>query len=278
MERSSASFRSGRFRAPTRSATNAGLMPSMAFVKHNDESRNAFPTGMVSVAGFGVDYSQDSTFSLAARFSRPSRRPAWASARSIELRMMKVPVGISRMLTDPLSMGGPVVPALSMLREAPAPFSTPLNTDGGLSARYMSASSTAKAFGVGADLGLHYQLSRELAVGAAYHSPIRFGTFHWNAADAGNNVHRLGFRMDMPLVVSMGTGYSHVDGTLLAVDARWINYANTGGFSESGFDPDGSVAGFGWRNTWTAPAIVRRHITAGITRMLSPKQAVHLVF
>ncbi len=289
------------------------MMPSFALVKNNQGSRNAFHFGVISVAGFGVDYPQDSTFSNAILTPQPPAGMGFGGIDS-SYAMMKAPIGMSRIITDRLSIGASVVPALSMLHVAPAPFSTPVSTDGGLSAQYPLASRTAKAVGLGADVGLHYQLSRTLSVGVAYHSPIHFEAFHWNAADRENNSHRIGFRMDMPELVSMGAWYSPASGTLLAVDARRIDYANTRGFAASGFNPDGSVAGFGWRNIWTvgggiqqkiasklavrlgyhyrqnpipaslsffnvsAPAIAQHHITAVISRILSRKQELHLVY
>lgn len=297
----------------TQSATNAGAMPSFAFIKHGPKSRNAYHIGIISVAGFGVDYPQDSTFQNAIL---TPQAPAGMGFGAIDssYAMMKVPVGISRMVTNRLSIGVSVVPALSMLKVAPAPFAAPVSTDGGRSAQYLSASNTSKAAGIGGDIGMHYQVARNVTFGAAYHSPMRFANFQWNTLDAANQKHIVQFRMDMPQFVTMGIGVTPSPRTLLAADVRWINYANTQGFSASGFNPDGSVAGFGWRNIWTAgggvqqkagknfyfrlgynysqnpipaalsffntpaPAIVQHHITAGLTKVVSPKLAMHLVY
>lgn len=296
----------------TQSATNAGAMPSFAFVKHGPKSRNAYHMGLVSVAGFGVDYPQDNTFHNAIL---TPQAPAGMGFGAIDssYAMMKVPIGISRMVTSRLAIGVSVVPALSMLKVAPAPFAAPVSIGGG-AAQYLSASNTSKAAGIGGDVGVHYQLGRTVSLGAAWHSPMRFAAFQWNALDASNQPHTVRFRMDMPQFVTMGIGVTPAAGTLLAADVRWINYANTQGFAASGFNPDGSVAGFGWRNIWTAgggvqqrvarkyflrlgynysqnpipaalsffntpaPAIVQHHITAGLTKVLSPRLAIHLVY
>lgn len=297
----------------TESATNAGAMPSFAYVKHGPGSRNALHVGLISVAGFGVDYPQDNTFHNAIL---TPQAPAGMGFGGIDssYAMMKVPIGVSRMVANRLSIGVSLVPALSMLKVAPAPFAAPVSTDGGRSAQYLSASNTSKAAGIGGDLGVHYQASRTVALGAAYHSPMRFAAFNWKAQDAAGQSHAVSFRMDMPQFVTMGIGVTAAAGTLLAADVRWINYANTRGFSASGFNPDGSVAGFGWRNIWTAggglqqkvgrkfflrlgynysqnpipaalsffntpaPAIVQHHITGGLTRAVSPKLDLHLVY
>jgi len=297
----------------TQSATNPGMMPAFTYLRHAPKSRNSFHIGLISMAGFGVDYPLDTKFQNAILTPQPPAGMGFGAIDS-DYAMMKVPIGASRMITDRLSIGVSIVPALSMLHVSPAPFAAPVSTDGGRSAQYLSASSTAKAAGVGGDVGVHYQLFKSVAVGAAYHSPIRFAAFNWNAADADGNTHKIAFRMDMPQIVSMGIGVTPKEGTLLAVDARWIDYANTQGFSASGFKADGSMAGFGWRNIWTvgggvqqrvarnvhvrlgynysqnpipsaqsffntpAPAIVQHHITAGVTKVLSHKNSVHLVY
>ena len=297
----------------TQSATNPGLMPSFAFVKHTPDSRNAFHFGVIGLAGFGVDYAQDGTFSNPILTAQPPAGMGFGGIQS-SYSLMKVPIGVSRMLTDRLSVGVSAVPALSMLRVTPAPFAAPVSTDGGQSAQYLSAVKTSKALGMGADVGLRYELAESVSLGVSYHSPIRFREFQWNTADAANSPREIRFRMDMPALVTMGISIKPAEGTVFAVDARWIDYQHTRGFKDSGFLSDGSVAGFGWQNIWTvgggvqqnlgkktmiragynfsqnpipsslaffntpSPAIVQHHLTAGITRSLNKSVAMHLVY
>jgi long-chain fatty acid transport protein len=53
--------------------------------------------------------------------------------------------------------------------------------------------------------------------------------------------------MDYPAIFSLGLGYSTGD-VDLALDFRRVDYENTDGFSETGWTPTASVAGFGWEN------------------------------
>ena len=55
------------------------------------------------------------------------------------------------------------------------------------------------------------------------------------------------FQMDYPAIFSLGLGYSIGD-VDLALDFRRVDYENTDGFSETGWTPTASVAGFGWEN------------------------------
>ena len=120
--------------------------------------------------------------------------------------------------------------------------------------------------------------------------------------------------MDMPAVTSMGIGYRPTQSTVVAIDARFIDYEGTQGFHGGSFQPDGSVDGFGWSNIWAfgggveqklsevwrvrggynysqnpipdelaflntpAPAIVQHHLSAGFTRSLSAKMDMHMVY
>ncbi len=108
--------------------------------------------------------------------------------------------------------------------------------------------------------------------------------------------------MNLPQVVSVGAGISPAKNTRIGIDARWLNYATTAGFDEAGYNDDDAVSGFGWKNIWTlgggvqqniskstrvmmgynfsqnpvpdkytffntpAPAIVRHHVTGGLTQ------------
>ena len=53
--------------------------------------------------------------------------------------------------------------------------------------------------------------------------------------------------MDYPAILSFGLGYSKSDFDF-ALDYRMVDYENTDGFSETGWTPTASVAGFGWDN------------------------------
>jgi long-subunit fatty acid transport protein len=89
-----------------------------------------------------------------------------------------------------------------------------------------------------------------VSIGLAYHSPIWFQQFTWNRKDLTGASHTLNLQINLPQLLSMGAGISPSKKTHIGVDARWFNYANTAGFSKAGFNPDGSVAGFGWNNIW----------------------------
>ncbi len=56
--------------------------------------------------------------------------------------------------------------------------------------------------------------------------------------------------VDLPSITSFGAAYSGINRLIWAVDVRYFDYADAAGFNGSGFRPDGSVAGLGWRSVW----------------------------
>jgi long-chain fatty acid transport protein len=50
------------------------------------------------------------------------------------------------------------------------------------------------------------------------------------------------------MIVSTGVAYRGFERWLLEADFRYVDYANTAGFRESGFDASGALRGLGWRS------------------------------
>jgi long-chain fatty acid transport protein len=245
----------------TVSHRDASFMPGLAFIYRPEGSRSAYHIAMLSVSGFGVDYDANTNFSNPILTAQPPNGFGFGRIRS-NYALLEVPIGTSRLLTKKLSVGASVVPSFSMLQVIPAPFAAPV-TAGSATPYYMSAGNNAPALGMGASAGLHYAINRAVSVGLAYHTPIWFQEFNWNRKDLAGGLHTLKFQMNLPQILSMGVGISPSGKTHLGVDARWFNYANTAGFAKSGFNPDGSVAGFGWNNIWAVGGGVQQQVMAG---------------
>ena len=296
----------------TVSHRNASPMPGLAFIYHPLASRNAFHFALLAVSGFGVDYEPSTNFSNPILTAQPPNGFGFGKIKS-NYSLLEVPFGVSRTITKKLSVGISVTPAFSMLKVIPAPFAAPV-TAGSTMPYYLSAATNAKALGIGATAGLQYEFNSVVSAGVAYHSPVWFQEFNWKSKDLTGVTQTLHFQMNLPQLVTMGVGVSPAKGTRIGVDARWFNYHSTSGFDEAGFDPDDSVAGFGWRNIWTAgggvqqqirsttkvivgynysqnpipvkyaflntpaPAIVQHHLSGGIVQKLSDQWDLNLTY
>lgn len=242
----------------TVSRRDMSVMPGLAFVYHPQGSANAYHAAMLAVSGFGVDYPENTNFSNPILTPQAPNGFGFGRIRS-NYMLLTIPVGMSRRVNDHLSIGASAVPSLSMLQVIPAPFSAPV-TAGSTMAYYLSAGNNAPAFGAGFQAGMRYKLSDTVQFGVAYHSPIWFRDFHWNRADLAGTKHEISFKMNLPQLVTMGVGITPTKSTRIGVDGRWFDYANTTGFSKSGYNADGSVAGFGWNNIWAVGGGVQQQV------------------
>src|SRR5581483_1736847 len=84
----------------------------------------------------------------------------------------------------------------------------------------------------------------------SYKSMQWFEPLRFNSSDQlGNPVFaKVGF--NLPSITSFGAAYTGFKRLLYAVDVRYFDYSSALGFNGTGFRPDGSVAGLGWRSVW----------------------------
>ncbi len=248
----------------TVSKRDMSVMPGFAFIYHPAGSANAYHIGMLAVSGFGVDYAENTDFSNPILTPQAPNGFGFGRIRS-NYMLVTVPIGMARQVTERLSVGFSAVPSLSMLQVIPAPFSAPVSA-GSSMPYYLSAGNNAPAPGAGFNAGVQYAFEKA-SVGISYRSPIWFRNFSWNRKDLGGNSHGLNFQMNLPQVVSIGTGISPTKSTRIGVDLRWINYANTAGFDEVGYNDDDAVSGFGWNNIWAIGGGIQQKVSKSLKLM-----------
>lgn len=255
----------GTLSGTTVSHTDTSLMPGFSFIYHRLGSPNAWHAAMLGVSGFGVDYDQNSDFSNPILTAQAPNGFGFGRIRS-NYMLVTVPIGVSREFTERFSGGFSIVPALSMLQVIPAPFAAPVMA-GSTMPYYLSAGNNAPSPGLGATAGVHY-VTGPVSIGASWRSPVWFQKFSWNRKDLTGAPHTMHFHMDLPQVASIGTGITVRKGTVVGVDLRWFNYANTAGFDKVGYNADGSVAGFGWRNIWAVGGGIQQKVGSATKIML----------
>jgi long-chain fatty acid transport protein len=251
-------------RGTTESTSNFSVMPGFAFVYHPSGSSNAYHIGMLAVSGFGVNYALNTDFSNPILTPQAPNGFGFGHIRS-NYMLVTIPIGIARQVTERFSVGFSAVPSLSMLQVIPAPFAPPV-TAGSTMPYYLSAGNNAPAMGAGFSAGAHYAFPR-VGFGVSYRSPVWFREFNWNRKDQAGGTHAISFKMNLPQVVSVGGAVSATKSTHIGIDARWFNYENTAGFSKVGYNADGSVAGFGWKNIWAVGGGVQQAVSKSIKVM-----------
>ncbi len=248
----------------TVSKRNMSVIPGFAFIYHPAGHANSYHIAMLAVSGFGVDYPQNTNFSNPILTPQAPNGFGFGRVRS-NYMLITMPIGVARQLTERLSVGFSAVPSVSMLQVIPAPFSAPVAA-GSTMPYYLSAKHDAPTFGAGFNVGARYSVGR-VGIGVSYRSPVWFRGFKWNSQDLSGDTHKLDFQMNLPQVVSVGTGLSVAKNTRIGLDLRWFNYANTTGFDEVGFNDDDAVSGFGWNNIWAVDFGVQQKLTKSLKVM-----------
>jgi len=237
----------GAFSGSTGDDRGASMLPSAVFIWGNRDSRHTFGVSASGVAGFGVTFPQSSDNPI----TLPQSQGGFGRIES-EYNLLQFGFAYTYQLTDRLSIGIKPTGNFATLEIAPNPLAVPDANKG------FPVSDNATAFGVGVDLGLFYRTETGLSVGASYKTPQFFGDFESeNTFLDGSRADDVSFNLDYPAIYSFGLGYSQ-NSFDIAVDYRFIDYANTDGFEETGWEiaqagnfagfPTGAVKGFGWES------------------------------
>jgi len=210
-------------------------MPALAMVWGKEGSKHTFGASAFGISGFGVTFPESTT--------NPINMPqSMGGFGRIESDYMLLQVGLTWAyeLSDQFSIGIEPTFNYAALELAPNPTANP-------SAAGYPSTDKATALGFGAQLGLFYDSGTGFKAGASYKTAQSFGDFEFENTYLDNSTSTNDFNMDYPAIYSLGLGYSLGD-VDLALDYRLVDYENTDGFSETGWTPTASVAGFGWEN------------------------------
>ena len=210
-------------------------MPAIAMVWGKEDSKHTFGASAFGISGFGVTFPESTT--------NPINMPqSMGGFGRIESDYMLLQVGLTWAyeLSDQFSIGIEPTFNYAALELAPNPTANP-------GAAGYPSTDKATALGFGAQFGLFYDSGSGFKAGASYKTTQAFGDFEFDNTYLDNSTGTNNFNMDYPAIYSLGLGYSLGD-VDLALDYRLVDYENTNGFSETGWTPTASVAGFGWEN------------------------------
>ena len=223
------------FSGTTEDDRGVSPMPALAMVWGKEGSKHTFGASAFGISGFGVTFPESTT--------NPINMPqSMGGFGHIESDYMLLQVGFTWAyeLSEQFSIGIEPTFNYAALELAPNPTANP-------GAAGYPSTDKASALGFGAQLGLFYDSGTGFKVGASYKTAQSFGDFEFENTYLDNSTGTNNFNMDYPAIYSLGLGYSLGD-IDLALDYRLVDYENTNGFSETGWTPTASVAGFGWEN------------------------------
>jgi long-chain fatty acid transport protein len=217
------------------------------------------------VGGFGVNYpaSISNPILQAPPLIGLGVGPLYSNLQVLQL----VPTAAYQ-LTDRLSVGIAPTLTLASLSLDPNILAPPDHPGGTDFVSYPRSGHSPIRAGGGVQAGVYYAVPDGLQLGASIKSPQWLENFHLNSINAEGVPLTVPFSLDYPMIVSAGVGYAGFEHLLLAVDCRYIDYANTEGFRQGGFGPNGAVQGAGWRSVFCVAAGAQYQVSESLSLRL----------
>ncbi len=240
--------------------SNAGPfpIPALGFVKNLENSPISLGISAFAVGGFGTDYAVG---------SNPITTPQAPNgmgfgAISSQFSLLQFSPTIAYQVSDNVSVGVSPTVNYALLEVAPFPAANPDDANNDGFPTYAAAPGTG-ALGFGFQAGVQLQTDAGFSAGASFKSTQYFSDFQFDSADELGNPRTLEFGLNYPMIISGGVGYENGPFTALA-DVRYIDYANTKGFDETGYDQFGAVQGFGWESIMVVALGLQYEVTDGL--------------
>ena len=216
-------------------------VPTIALSHRPENSRVTYGMGAFALAGFGLNYSGSTTNPLL--MPPPPAGLGFGPIYS-QYQVMQIAPAIVYDVTDELSVSFSPLLDIGMAQLDPAIFAAPDDANGNGFASYPRGTHSRQAWGGGFSLGAYYEVD-DWGLGASYKSQQWFQPYKFDTANEIGIPQTVNFSLDLPSIISIGTSYKGIDGVLLAADLRYLDYANTAGFGDSGFAPNGALRGIG---------------------------------
>jgi len=190
------------------------VVPEVGIVNQIN-NRLTFGIGAFGVSGMGVDYrNEPNLFRMHTNF-----------------QFMRVIPTLAYKVNDAISVSGAVHLAygsLDMGANLCAPGGAPCwNAGGGQSQTY----------GIGAQLGVAYNMGDFVYAGLTYQSPVNMT--YKRVFDSNGDGTFEDFKLTQPLELAFGVGVKPMDNFKVGMDIRWINWKNAKGYKH-----------FQWKDQW----------------------------
>jgi long-chain fatty acid transport protein len=223
------------FSGSTEDDRGVSPMPALAVLYKKENSKHTFGASAFGISGFGVTFPESMTNPI----NMPQSMGGFGRIES-DYILLQIGFAWAYELSENFSIGIQPTFDYATLELMPNPTANPTQ------AGYPSTEK-ATATGFGGQFGLFYDSKTGFKAGASYKTTQCFRDFEFLNIYLDNSTALSNFNMDYPAILSFGLGYSRGDFDL-ALDYRNVYYENTNGFSETGWTPTASVAGFGWEN------------------------------
>ncbi len=241
------------------------VIPAFAWTSHSASSSAAFGMGFIGLAGFGVDYPQDSSNPILAP------QPQGFGRVFSSYSLLKIPLAVAWQMAPNFAIGLSFVAARESLEADPAGFAAPdCSGSPNNPTCFVPRVNVDSEFGYGGQVGVLWEVTPVFNVGASYASKLSFSSFEWDSSHANpdrpdfGTARTIRFRLDAPATAAVGIGLKLSPTFQVAIDGKRIFYGDTAGFGTSGVDAEGNSKGLGWKNISVLAAGVQWHPTAAL--------------
>jgi long-chain fatty acid transport protein len=227
--------------ARSNSGVAAGLATGFSF-RLSDDSPVTFGLGVFGLVGGGVNFPG----SFQTPILTPRLPPKYFGFGPIysNVSLLSIAPMVSLQVSERLAIGGgPIItsgqPSFSPAFFAPGPKDAfGINT-------FPAATNSRPDWGAGFQVGLLYELTDNWNLGFSYKSPVWQERWDFNASTPRQIPREIGIQAGIPQILSWGVAYKGFERTLIDVDLRYIDYANTPLFGTKVID-----GGLGWQSVF----------------------------
>ncbi|MCL2118971.1 MAG: outer membrane protein transport protein [Planctomycetaceae bacterium] len=224
--------------------------PTMSMVYRNcPHSRFTFGLAIAGVGGAASLYSATDD---------GSNPILGGKARAANVQIFEILPTVSYRVTDRLALGFSPVIGLASLSINPMPLGltagAPIDNYG-----------TRYTWGGGFNVGLYYDLNCNWKTGFTFKSPVWTKSLQFIGTNTNANTGIITpsnpeFAIDLPMSLGWGVSYRGISNTVIGVDVRYMDYANTKGFRDIVGD-NGTVIGLGWDSVWAVSTGIEHTLT-----------------
>jgi long-chain fatty acid transport protein len=253
----------------------AGLATGFSF-RMRDDSPLTIGLGVFGLAGGGVNFPG----SFSTPILTPRQPPNTFGVGPIfsSISILSITPMASLQLTDRLSIGGGPIITSGTMSFNPAFFAAGPKGPLGLPT-FPGATNARPNWGGGFQVGLFYELNQNWNLGFSYKSPIWQERWNFNSTTPDLAPRRIGLQASLPEIFSWGVAYKGLPKTLIDLDLRYLDYANSELFGQKVVD-----GGLGWRSVFAVAiggqyqATDRLTIRAGYLYNTNPIRDVTTLF
>ena len=220
-------------------------MPDMAFVHKSPDSPWSWGVGLFCVGGSSVNYPASLTNPIL------TPQPPYGlglGQLSANVDVFQIVPTVSYELNERLSIGFAPTVTVAKLYASPLFLGPQNDANGDSFGTWPSGVGTRYVWGGGFQVGMYYTTDVGWHFGAALKSPQWMEQFRYKSQDELGRPLDIGFQLNYPLIASVGASYSGFENWILACDLRYFDYANTLGFRNDGFSPEGALQGLAWNS------------------------------